>query len=318
MRLRALLTGSALAATALAAGLLAADRAFPPELSRYHARSVEVVDADGRLLRAFTTPDGKWRLRTDPEDVDPIYRALLKAYEDRRFDSHPGIDPLAVGRAAGQLLGQRRIVSGASTLSMQAARLLEPAPRGPIAKVRQTARAVQLEWRYSKREVLGIYLTLAPMGGNLEGVRAASLAWFGKEPKRLTAAEAALLVAIPQSPERRRPDRAADAARAARDRVLDRALRHGALDSSLHAAARASAAPSRRLAMPFHAPHLAAWLAPQAERGTVPTTLRLELQRALAQLAAEERARFGDGAELALIAVDNRTRAIVAWHGGTD
>ena len=90
---------------------------------------------------------------------------------------------------------------------MQAARLLEPRPRTFVTKAIQAARALQLEWRYSKREVMAIYLTLAPMGGNLEGVRAASFAYFGKEPKQLSAAEAALLVAIPQSPERRRPER---------------------------------------------------------------------------------------------------------------
>src|SRR5437763_16647902 len=107
---------------------------------------------------------------------------------------------------------------------MQAARLLEPRSRSLPSKIVEAARAFQLEWRYSKREVLAIYLTLAPMGGNLEGVRAASFAYFGKEPRQLSTAEAALLVAIPQSPERRRPDRAGKSAQAARDRVLVRGL----------------------------------------------------------------------------------------------
>ena len=239
MRLRGLLVGLALAATSLAAGALALDRIFPPDLSRYHDRSTEIVDSNGRLLRAFTTADGKWRLRTTVDDVDPVYLALLKAYEDRRFDDHWGVDPLAAVRAAEQWISRGRIVSGASTLSMQAARLLEPdlfriGPRRTLGtKILQSARALQLEWRYSKREVLGIYLTLAPMGGNLEGVRAASFAYFGKEPKHLNAAEAALLVAIPQSPERRRPDRSPAAAQAARERVLARGLQHEVIDASL-------------------------------------------------------------------------------------
>ena len=210
MNLRRVLAVAALAVTSLAAGALALDRLFPPDLSRYHARSSETVDANGRLLRAFTTADGKWRLKTTVDDVDPVYLALLKAYEDRRFDDHWGIDPLAATRAASQWIARGRIVSGASTISMQAARLLEPhrfqgGRRGLLTKAIQSARALQLEWRYSKREVLAIYLTLAPMGGNLEGVRAASFAYFGKEPRQLSAAEAALLVAIPQSPVRRRP-----------------------------------------------------------------------------------------------------------------
>jgi penicillin-binding protein 1C len=318
MNARRLLAGFALAATSLAAGLLALDRMFPPDLGRYQERSTEIVDANGRLLRAFTTADGKWRMKTGVEDVDPLYLSLLKAYEDRRFDLHPGVDPTAVVRAASQLIERGRIVSGASTLSMQAARLLEPRPRSLTTKLIQSARALQLEWRYSKREVLAIYLTLAPMGGNLEGVRAASFAYFGKEPKQLSAAEAALLVAIPQSPERRRPDRSAVRAQAARDRVLVRGLEHGVIDQATYDKAASRPAPDRRLALPMQAPHLSAWLAGQSPGTTVPTTLRFELQAALAQLAAEERAQFTDKAQIAMVVLDNRTGSVVAWQGGSD
>src|SRR5215470_3133512 len=166
MNVRRLLVRSTLAVAVLATAGLALDRIFPPNLERYQARSTEIVDANGRLLRAFTTSDGKWRLKTAVDDVDPLYLALLKTYEDRRFDAHWGVDPVAALRAAGQWIERGRIVSGASTISMQAARLLEPRPRSLLTKVVQSARALQLEWRYSKREVLAIYLTLAPMGGN--------------------------------------------------------------------------------------------------------------------------------------------------------
>jgi penicillin-binding protein 1C len=318
MRGQRLLASVAVVALACVIGALALDRLFPPDLSRYLARSTEIVDANGRLLRAFTTADGKWRLKTSVEDVDPLYLGLLKAYEDRRFNEHWGVDPLAVTRAAAQLVGHGRIVSGASTLSMQAARLLEPRPRGALTKAIQAARALQLEWRYSKREVLGIYLTLAPMGGNLEGVRAASLAYFGKEPNRLNAAEAALLVAIPQSPERRRPDRAAKAAQSARDRVLARGLEHGVIDERLLAFALTRPAPTRRLALPMQAPHLSTWLAAQSQGRIVPTTLRQELQSSLTQLVQDERGQLADRPQIALLAIDNRTRDVVAWLGGED
>jgi len=307
-----------LVAASLAAGALALDRLFPPDLTRYNDRSTEIVDSAGRLLRAFTTADGKWRLKTTIDDVDPTYLALLKAYEDRRFDDHFGVDPLAVVRAAEQWISRGRIVSGASTLSMQAARLLEPRPRSLTTKALQSARALQLEWRYSKREVLAIYLTLAPMGGNLEGVRAASFAYFGKEPKHLSAAEAALLVAIPQSPERRRPDRSPAAAHAARERVLERGLQHAVIDASLRDLASSRSVPSKRLAMPMHAPHLSAWLAGQSPRTAVPTTIRFELQAAMLQLAREERGRMADRPDIAVVAVDNRTGTVVAWQGGSD
>ena len=131
---------------------------------------------------------------------------MLVAYEDKRFWDHEGVDVLALLRAAGQFAGNGRIVSGGSTLSMQLARLMEPRESRSLgAKIRQILRAIQIERRMSKREILERYLTLAPYGGNLEGIRAASLAYFGKEPKRLTLSEAALLVALPQLPERRRP-----------------------------------------------------------------------------------------------------------------
>lgn len=319
MNLRRLLGVSSLAAAALAVAALALDRMFPPDLARYHERSTEIVDANGRLLRAFTTPDGKWRLKTSVDEVDPLYLALLKAYEDRRFDEHWGVDPLAALRAANQWIGRGRIVSGASTISMQAARLLDrPRPRSLLTKAIQSARALQLEWRYSKREVMAIYLTLAPMGGNLEGVRAASLAYFGKEPAHLSAAEAALLVAIPQSPERRRPDRRPQSAQIGRDRVLERGLEQGLVDKATFELAANRAVPDRRLAMPMHAPHLSTWLAGQSPGTVVPTTIRLELQEALTQLANDEGAQMADHAQIAMVVLDNRSGDVVAWLGGGD
>src|SRR5207247_1189233 len=141
---------------------------------------------------------------------------MLIAAEDQHFDSHPGVDAIAAFRALGQLIGHGHVVSGASTLTMQAVRLLERRPRSLAAKLAETAEALALERRLGKDAILGLYLTLAPFGGNLEGVRAASLAYFGKEPSRLSAAEAALLVALPRAPERLRPDRHPEAARHAR------------------------------------------------------------------------------------------------------
>ena len=202
----------------------------PAPLGKALAYSTLVVDRDGKLLRAYLTPEGRWRLPATRENVDPRFLALLLAYEDRRFGAHHGIDPLALARASAQLIGHGRVVSGASTITMQVARLLEPrAERSLAAKLRQMIRAVEIERALSKDEILALYLSLAPYGGNLEGARAASLAYFGKEPRRLTLGEAALLVALPQSPEQRRPDRSMESARSARDRVLDRVAAAGAV-----------------------------------------------------------------------------------------
>src|SRR5215468_11082960 len=181
------------------------------------AYSTLVVDRDGRLLRPYTTPEGRWRLPATRADVDPRFFDILFAYEDRRYAQHHGVDVLALSRALSQLVLNGRIVSGASTISMQVARLLEPrSERSFAAKLRQIVRAIELERVLGKDEILSLYLSLAPYGGNLEGIRAASLSYFGKEPRRLSLAERALLVALPQAPELRRPDRSIEAARHAR------------------------------------------------------------------------------------------------------
>ena len=177
----------------------------PPRSARDLAFSTTVVDRDGRLLRPYATDTGRWRLPARSDSVDPRYLELLIAYEDKRFRAHAGADPLALLRAGGQFLAHGRILSGGSTLTMQVARLLEPrGERSFAAKLRQIVRAFEIERHLSKDEVLALYLSLAPYGGNLEGIRAAALAYFGKEPKRLTLGEAALLVAC-----RRRRKRAA-------------------------------------------------------------------------------------------------------------
>ena len=214
----------AVAAVALAAIAtpFALDRAFPPDLTRLNAAGVEVLDREGRTLSVLPAPGGYWRLRTMPADVAPQLVDLLIASEDRRFRSHPGVDPLALLRAAAQWIRAGRVVSGGSTLTMQAARLLEPRPRTLRSKVIEIFRAFQLEARFSKDEILGIWLTLAPQGGNIEGIRAGSLTWFGRPATQLDTAESALLVALARRPNALRPDRHPAAARAARDGPLPR------------------------------------------------------------------------------------------------
>ena len=228
----------------------------PPPLGKDLETSHIVLDREGRLLRAYATSDGRWRLPATEKDVDPRFLRLLFAYEDKRFYEHHGVDPIAMARAAIQFAGSGHIVSGGSTITMQVARLLEPRQhRSFDAKLRQVVRAFELEHALSKDEILSLYLTLAPYGGNLEGVRAASLAYFGKEPRRLSLGEAALLVALPQSPELRRPDRHPEAARAARDRVLDRVAAAGVVPRDEIARAKSEPVPHARKQLPMLAPH---------------------------------------------------------------
>jgi penicillin-binding protein 1C len=292
----------------------ALDRLFPPNLSRLHAVGVEVQDRDGRILSVLPAPGGFWRLATKPEDVSPILLDLLIAAEDRRFHDHLGVDPLALGRAAGQWLRTGRVVSGGSTLTMQAARLLEPRPRGLRAKAIEIFRAFQLEARFSKREILSIWLTLAPQTGNIEGIRAGALAWFGRPGQRLDAAEAALLIALARRPAALSPDRHAAAARAARDDVL---RRRGAamLSPEDQALALAAPLPNTRLPMASLAPHLARELARQGD-SPIRSSLDAGLQRASERLALEALARLPERASVALIIADLRSRETRALVGG--
>ena len=282
------------------------------------AYSTLVVDRDRKLLRPYPTVEGRWRLPVGVGDVDPRFFALLFAYEDKRFRSHPGVDPVALVRAAWQLVANGRIVSGGSTLTMQVARLLEPrADRTFAAKLRQVVRAVALERALSKDEILALYLALAPYGGNLEGVRAASLAYFAKEPRRLSLSEAALLVALPQSPEARRPDRAESAARSARDRVLDRMA--GLLPADEIAQAKAEPVPAARQKMPALAPHAADQVVAAApDRALHRLTIDANLQRRLEDLARERARALGPQISVAIVAFDHASGEVLARVASAD
>jgi penicillin-binding protein 1C len=293
----------------------------PVPLEQARQVSTTIVDRNGKLLRAYAMADGRWRLPVDAKTgVDPGYLRLLLAYEDRRFRAHAGVDPLALGRAALQFVTRGRIVSGGSTISMQLARLLEPRrQRSVYAKLRQMVRALEIERQLSKDQILDLYLTLAPYGGNLEGIRAASIAYFGKEPKRLSLAEAALLVALPQSPETRRLDRYPGAARAARDRVLDRMVEEGRVPEEDAVQAKAVPVPLLRKPMPILAPHSAdSALATVKGAEVIRLTLDAGLQKALEALARDRAIALGSNISIGIIAVDNASGDVLARIGSPD
>ena len=281
----------------------------PAPLGKNLEYSHVVLDREGRLLRAYATTEGRWRLSVSERDVDPRFFKLLFTYEDKRFHDHLGVDPLSLGRAAVQLISRGQIISGGSTISMQVARLLEPRERRSLgAKMRQIVRALELERALGKDGILALYLALAPYGGNLEGVRAASLAYFGKEPRKLSLAEAALLVALPQSPELRRPDRFPTAARAARDRVLDRVAIPELMPRDEIARAKSQPVPRDRKPLPVLAPHAADQVVlMEPDRREHRLTLDLFLQKNLQELARERAQALGPDISVAILAVDNVT-----------
>ena len=283
------------------------DFSFPPDLSRLASMGSEILDRQDRPLAFLPAAGGIWRFRSD--NAPPLFTDLLIAVEDRRFWHHPGVDPIALTRATAQLLRSGHTVSGGSTLAMQAARLLEPRPRTIRSKLIEIARAVQLEAHYGRRGVLDVWLTLAPFGGNIEGIRAGSLAWFGVPPEALEPAQAALLVAIPRRPEHLRPDRHATAASAIRDRVLSIGSRANLFD----AAPAPTPVPTARIPLPRHAPQLAASL-PHLPQ--IHTTLDLPLQAALERLGRERLETLPQRASLAMLVADAPSREIRALYAG--
>jgi penicillin-binding protein 1C len=287
-----------LAVVVLAGTALILDRLFPLDLRRLAVNGTEVLDRQGKTVALLPAPGGIWRFRASADDVAPVLLRTLIMTEDRHFWHHPGVNPISLLRAAFQDLRAGHIVSGGSTLTMQVARLLEPRPRTVQSKLIEIARAFQLEWHFSRRDIVGMWLSLAPYGGNLEGVRAGAMAWFGASPRNLDAAQSALLVGIPRRPEALRPDRHPEAARLVRDRIL---------------AADSGDVPRTRLAMPRHAPQVVAKLTGPAQ---VATTLDLPLQFALERMASDQLRRLPKRASLALLVVDARTREIRAIVSG--
>ena len=293
----------------------------PLPLAQARQTSVTILDRHEKLLRAYAMADGRWRLPVDARTgVDPAYLKLLLAYEDRRFYSHAGVDPLALGRAALQLVTRGQIISGGSTITMQLARLMEPRrERSVSAKLRQMVRALEMERHLTKNEILDLYLALAPFGGNLEGVRAASIAYFGKEPKRLSLAEATLLVALPQSPETRRLDRHPDVAVKARDRVLDRMVEEGAVARDDAVQAKTVPVPRLRKPMPILAPHSSDQaIATVKDASVIRLTLDSGLQKVLEALARDRAIALGSNISIGIIAVDNASGDVLARVGSAD
>ena len=294
-----------------------ADRIWPLPLPKDDLARV-VLAEDGTPLWRFADANGVWRYPVRNEDVSPYYLEALLTYEDRWFYQHPGVNPMALGRAAWQNFTGGRVLSGGSTLSMQVARLLDPHARTVPGKLRQLWRTAQLEWHLSKAQILNLYLNRAPFGGTLQGVAAASWAYLGKSPQQLTRSEAALLAVLPQAPSRLRPDRHPGRAQVARDKVLRRLAAYQvwpqtAVDEALQ---------EPLLLAPRQEPSLAPLLARRLNRPHSPplihTTLDASLQRRLEDLLLGWRARLPEHTSAAIIVVETQTMAVRAYLGSVD
>ncbi|MEQ3744765.1 MAG: penicillin-binding protein 1C [Henriciella sp.] len=308
------------AAITLSVALLALfllDRIFPPPIERGEAVSIMVSDRDGRPLRAIPLSNGTWRFGADLDGIDPIFVEALLEVEDKRYWSHGGVDWVGMVRAVWSSAKAGRIVSGGSTITMQTARLLEPRPRTIPSKVIEMFRAHQLEARLSKQEILELYLTLAPYGGNLEGIRAASWRYFGREPDRLSDDQIALLIALPQSPEVRRPDLRPKGAKAGRDRIVAKLEKLGYLPEARANEARVALLPVGRHAFPARAWHGTSRAAQKAS-GDVRSTIDAGLQAELERVAMRVAEGLEDETQVSILVVDIPARAVRASVGSAD
>ena len=227
-----------------------------PDLRKYYERSHVLYDGQNNIIYAHMALGDFYRIRTTVDDVDPLYLKMLIAAEDERFFHHWGVDPFALGRAMLSNLQAGNIVSGASTLTMQVCRLLEPKERSIMSKAEEALGALYLTYYMGREEILNMYLTMAPFGGNIEGVTAASYMYFNHGPQKLSPDEAALLVALPRAPEAMRPDLHPEKARYYRHAVLQRAYKQGLIAADVLAAADAQPLPTRRYPLPQSAYHL--------------------------------------------------------------
>ena len=300
------------------AALIALDRVFPPPQPGRAAPFATLVAArDGTPLRAFPDQEHVWRHPVALEDVSPLYLEALVTYEDRSYWWHPGVNPWALARAGWQWLVHGRVVSGGSTITMQVARILEPTPRTVAGKLKQIARAFQLEWRYSKREILALYLNYAPMGGVLEGVEAASRGYLGKPARRLTHAEAALLAVLPQAPSLLRPDRHPARARIARDKVLQRMAGRWGRGTVADALVEPVYAYAPR--EPLLAPLLAQRLRNVAAgRTRIDTTIDAAAQTQVEQILLDRARNLPPRVSAAALVMDNATLEVLAYAGSAD
>lgn len=300
--------------------IFVADRLNPPPLDRIDAPgSTLVLARDGTPLRAFADADGIWRYRVHLDQVAPTYVNALLSYEDRWFYRHPGINPASLLRATVQAAVYGEVVSGGSTLTMQVARMLEPIPRTLIGKLKQSWRALQLEWRFSKTEILEMYLNLAPFGGTIEGVQAASYAYLGKSADRLSDAEAALLVVLPQSPSRWRPDRHPQRAQAARDKVIRRLVDTGAWTQERADDARIEQVAARRLRTPMSAALLARRLRQRfPDAGVITSTVDATIQARVEARVTSRVRRLPEHNSVAVLVVDNASTDTLAYVGSAN
>lgn len=299
-------------------GFILADKLYPLRMTRFNDLST-IIYSGQQPIHVFHTRDEKWRILTRVSEVDPLYLKTLIAKEDKHFRSHPGINPVALLRAAYQWMRYGHVVSGGSTITMQTARLLEPRPRNISSKIIESFRALQLEWHYSKDDILSMYMTLAPFGGNIEGVKAASMSYFQKSPTHLEPSEVALLVALVQSPTRLHPFHYPERAMKARATLLRFMNKQQMLSAEKAAYYLLAPLPTHKAKFPREIPHLAWRLKNQhPKQRAIHTTIDLDLQKRVEFLLNSHAPYMPERSNTAILIVDHQLNKPVAYIASRD
>ena len=297
-----------------------ADLLLPLNVSHQQGHFSRVVlDDQGRLLRAFSDDKGVWRQPVTLSEVSDNYLEALLGYEDQWFWYHPGINPLAFVRALFQNIKCGCVVSGGSTISMQVVKFFHPHSRTLLGKIQQVLRTFQLEFHYSKKEILALYLNNAPFGGVIEGVQAASQTYLEKNANELTDAEAALLTVLPQAPSRLRPDKHPQRAKVARDKVLTRMSQLSIWSQPRIDQAYKESVMSHKAARPMHSAILARNLTKKYSlKNVIPTYIDLDVQRALQEFVKDRVESLPEKSSLAVLVMENNSGKIKAHVASAD
>lgn len=305
----------------LAFYLILAFNPFPQEALSKIGYSKVILDKDGNILRAFTGRDDSWIMPVELDEVNPFFTKAVLSIEDKHFYRHPGVDVIDVVRALKQNITQGKIISGASTITMQTVRLLEKRKRSFFNKVIEATHALYLERRLTKAEILKLYFEITPFGGNIHGIKAASLRYFQKSPKDLTLSECALLAGIPQSPSRLRPDRHPALSQKRRDRVLASMLKDGVITQQQYAQALQDPVLVKNKPFPFEAPHFSEFVkGSSTQDGLIQTSLDINIQH-YAEITLKtvlsdlKNSGVTNGA---VVVIENATGKIRAFVGSSD
>ena len=281
--------------------------------------STIITDNKGEVVNAYLTKDQQWRMKTELDEISPLLQKTIIAKEDRHFYSHPGVNPFAVIRAIFSNIFHMRRMSGASTITMQVAKMLEPGKRNMWSKLKEMFRALQLELKYSKKEILQMYLNLVPYGGNIEGVKAASLLYFKKNPDHLSLAEITALSIIPNKPGVMIPGRNNAFIIKERNRWLEKFAGRNVFTQKEIEDALAEPLNVTRGTVPHYIPHLSYKLKKQGGdiiKTNIDLNTQLKTEKIVEDYIRTQRLRNIKNA--AVVIIDNRTHKVITYVGSSN